>query len=232
MSLVLLLIFGVLYTMIFFMGVLLRFQILDTMIVGGMYWTFAIIINRIVENKKWRVNVIIRERRGNTVERVFDKYKRVKKEGREWGELKRKRLRIRPIEYKFIEKDERNRYWAEVFSPAPNEFHPLKMDTKTMTMVAKIDPFFINWTINQAREAQSKWKKDSFLDSVVKYLPLIIIFSVAIIGLVIYTDQLLRISEPIIAAAGRIADSNDNLANAIKGFNETLNLVNSGKLGG
>lgn len=225
MSLKLMGIFSAFYACLFFMGVLLRFDGLSHLIVGMMFWTMAILIDRIIEGRKWNVNVVIKERRGNYSRRIQDKYRRVKKEGEEWGELRKKKTRIRPIPLNFIEDDERGRHWTELFSPAPGEYHPMKIDKKTMRMKAKIDPYFVNWTIGEGKKALQKWKKEGMFDSLIKFLPLIIVFVISIIGLVIYTDQLIKLAEPAIAVSARASDALEHSATAMEELNKTITIL-------
>ena len=82
-----------LYAMMFMIGVLVRFNLMDQMIIAIMFWTISFLLNRMVENKKWRVNVVIKERRGSGIERVSDKYRRVMKEFREVQKIIGERVR-------------------------------------------------------------------------------------------------------------------------------------------
>jgi hypothetical protein len=222
MGFVLIGLLGLFYIMVLISGVVIQLAVIDHFVIGIIYWIFAFVIERIIEGRKWKVNIIIKERRGEGIQRVHDKYKRVKKDGEEWGELRKKKVRIRPIPFKFIEPGERGSLWAELFSPASGEYHPVKMNRKTMTMKAKIDPYFVNWVLNENQKAQQKWRKESAISKLLSFMPIIIIMVTATIMLVIFMDQLLKISEPLISSVHAISVSNNNVAEALKMFNDTL----------
>jgi len=216
---------------IWIMGLLAYAMIITTMyifsfslpimaIVTVIVWPVVWYLNRRF-SAGWKVNVEIYTKRGYAWPIFYDKYRHIKKpDGDEYGELKNAKVRIKPIDYRFIERDERGKFKLKMASPAKGEYHPIKFDTNTRQLVGVVDPFLMNWLTTENKRAVMKWQKHDLLTTLIQYLPIIIVVVVCVLMLVIFIDELIKLIQPLIGATDSLAKASDRLADAVEMMNQ------------
>lgn len=207
--------------MLFLVSVLIQLGYLELFVIMILYAITGILLIRILNNRKWKISAMIFEKRGHGHVVIMDQYRRVSDRGEEFGELRKKKTRIKPIPLEHITASEKGKPVCVVVSPHPGEYYSTTLDEASRLMKAQVDPFYINWRMQEARKADEKWQKEGLLSKIMVYLPLIIIVVSCTLMLVIFMDQLTRMTGPLLGVAGQMAEAGNNMAEAIKILNET-----------
>jgi len=166
--------------------------------------------------RKFPVKVIIWEKRAGTVIPRWDRARRFKtKDGEYYYELAKTKKDTKPIRYDYVYPCGKG-LLLNLYSPSPYEYHPIKFSEVEKNLVPSVDPFYINWLVNENKKAVIKWRKKSTWDVLLPIIPVAIVVIISGLVLAITTEKFTEMAGSLGNIAYHLGVVSEDLVEAIR----------------
>lgn len=163
--------------------------ILGTMVIVGIQPIIPIITES-MDKRKWPVAVLIHELRGDKEILFWDRMKQItvdKATKTMVWQLKAKKDKIKPMDYKFLQLDRKGNLFLELYSPTKSEYHGMLPSPKNLQITATLDPDLKGYQIDETKKQLVKYANKGINATMIA----IMMFIVVVIVLGVYTTMIM-----------------------------------------
>lgn len=172
--------------------------------------SFMIFMKKILPIMFYKVNVVIREKRGNALVWKKDRARRViDKDGTEKYQLYHAKTSIEPPKFEHYQIDNKGKPILELFSPTSGVYKPIQFEEPEKMKTEDKEARF--WYVQEHKKYRDKYYKASFMERYAPYISMILLATFGTIQLIIWARSTGTMSEHLAQASKAFASAAEGI---------------------